>query len=79
VVGKFDGKDYSVSGDPNSDTREYTKVNDHLLRYTVKKGGEITMVGRVGVASDGKTRTVSATDTYAVKHRLSTTSVFDKE
>ena len=78
-VGKFDGKDYSVSGDPNSDTREYTKVNDHLLRYTVKKGGEITMVGRVGVTSDGKTRTVSATDTYAVKQRLSTTSVFDKE
>ncbi len=28
--GKFDGKDYPVTGDPNSDARSYTKVNGLL-------------------------------------------------
>src|SRR5437763_1494780 len=27
-TGKFDGKDYPVTGDPNSDSRSYRKVND---------------------------------------------------
>ena len=29
--GKIDGKDYPLTGDPNSDTRSYTKVNDRTL------------------------------------------------
>ena len=30
-TGRFDGKDYPVTGDPNSDARSYTKVNDRTL------------------------------------------------
>jgi hypothetical protein len=78
-TGQFDGKDYPVTGDPNSETRAYTKLNDHLLRYTVKKGGKETTVGRVGIASDGKSRTATGTGTNAEKgERASTTSVFEK-
>src|SRR5439155_4547404 len=40
--GKFDGKDYPVTGDPNGDTRSYTKVNDRTLHVTVKKNGKVT-------------------------------------
>src|ERR1700755_2651025 len=29
--GKWDGKDYEVTGDPSADTRAYTKVDDHTL------------------------------------------------
>src|SRR6185369_6914060 len=43
-TGNFDGKDYPVTGDHNSDTRAYTKHNDHNLRYKVKKGGKETTV-----------------------------------
>jgi len=78
-TGKFDGKDYPVTGDPNADTREYTKVNDHLLRFTGKKGGKVTMIGRIGVAPDGKTRTVTTTGTDAKGQKVSTTSVYDKQ
>ena len=78
-TGKFDGKDYPVTGDPNSDTREYTKVDDHLLRFTGKKGVEATMIGRVGVGPDGKTRTVTTTGTNAQGQKVSTTSVYDKK
>jgi hypothetical protein len=78
-TGRFDGKDYPVTGDPTSETREYTKVNDHLLRFTGKKRGEDTMIGRVGVAPDGKTRAVTTTSANGEGKRVSTTAVYDKK
>ena len=30
-TGKYDGKDYPVTGDPTSDMRSYTKIDDHTL------------------------------------------------
>src|ERR1700751_6416597 len=32
-TGKFDGKDYAVTGDPKSDMRSYTKINDRTLSF----------------------------------------------
>jgi hypothetical protein len=58
-TGKFDGKDYSVTGDPTSDMRSYTKLDDRTLDFKVKKRGKITVTGRVVVAADGKSRTVT--------------------
>src|SRR4026207_1735356 len=54
--GKFDGKDYEVTGDPNSDMRSYTKVNDQTLNMIVKKGGKVVAQGRIVVAAAGKRR-----------------------
>src|SRR6266498_774186 len=42
-TGKFDGKDYPVTGDPESDARSYKEVDDHTLSLTVKKGGKVTL------------------------------------
>ena len=53
-TGNFDGKDYSVTGDPVADTRSYTKVDDRTLNFTVKKGGKIVDTGRLVVSTDGK-------------------------
>ncbi len=36
-TGKFDGKDYPVKGDPNSDSRSYTRKGIHELDFMVKK------------------------------------------
>ena len=46
-TGKFDGKDYPVTGDPNSDARSYKKIGARTLELTVKKDGKITAC-RVG-------------------------------
>ena len=62
-IGKLDGKDYSVTGDPTSDMRSYTKLDDRTLDFTGKKGGKITVTGRVVVAADGKSRTVTTSGT----------------
>jgi len=62
-TGRFDGKEYPVSGDPIADMRSYTRVDDRTLNFTGKKGGKITVNGRVVVAADGKSRTVTTTGT----------------
>jgi hypothetical protein len=46
-TGKFDGKDYPVTGDPTSDARAYKQVDDHTLGLTVKKDGKVTITGKI--------------------------------
>jgi hypothetical protein len=78
-TGKFDGKDYPVTGDPNSDMRSYKKVDDHTLAMTVKKGGKVTATGRIVVSADGKSRTVSTSGTDSQGKKASNKVVYDKQ
>ena len=78
-TGKFDGKDYPVTGDPSSDARSYTKVDDHTLQLTVKKDGKVTTTGSIVVSADGKTRTVTTSGTDAKGNKVSSTAVYDKQ
>jgi len=78
-TGKFDGKDYPVTGDPNSDMRSYTKVDDHTLGLNLKKGGKITTSGRIVVSPDGKSRTVTTSGTDPQGKKVNSTVVYDKQ
>lgn len=78
-TGKFDGKDYAVTGDSTSDMRSYTKVNDHTMAFSAKKAGKVTTSGRIVVAADGKSRTVTATATDANGKKIAITAVYDKQ
>jgi hypothetical protein len=78
-VGKFDGKDYPVAGDPTSDMPSYKKIDDRTLEVTVKKGGKVTATGRIVVAADGKSRTVTTTSTDAKGNKISVTAAYDKQ
>ena len=78
-TGKFDGKDYPVVGDPNSDARSYTTVEGNTLEMTIKKGGKVTMTGRIAVSADGKTRTVTLNGTDAQGQNFTSTAVYDKQ
>jgi hypothetical protein len=78
-TGKFDGKEYPVTGDPNSDARFYKKVDDRTLEMTVKKGGKTTVTGRIEVSADGKTRTVTTTGTDSSGKKATNIAVYDKE
>jgi hypothetical protein len=77
--GKFDGKDYPVTGDAYSDTRSYNKVNDRTLAFTNKKANKIMQSGRVVVEADGKTRTVTSNGTDSKGKKFTTTAVYDKQ
>ena len=78
-TGKFDGKDYPVTGNPNSDTRSYTKIDDHTLEFKVKNGGKVTTNGRVVVSADGKSRTVTTSGTDPQGKKFKSTAVYDKQ
>jgi hypothetical protein len=78
-TGKFDGKDYPVTGDPTSDMRSYKKVDEHTLTFTGTKGGKPTLTGRVVISADGKTRTVNVTAIDAKGNKASGTAVYDKQ
>jgi hypothetical protein len=78
-TGKFDGKDYAVTGDPTADMRSYKMVNDHTLSLTNKKDGKATMTGRIVVSKDGKTRTVTISGKDAKGKKVSSTAVYDKQ
>ena len=78
-TGKFDGKDYPVTGDATADTRSYTRVNDRTLTFENKKAGKVTLTGRVVVSADGKTRTITTTSTDSTGKKVSSVGVYDKQ
>jgi len=78
-TGKFDGKDYPVTGDPTSDKRSYMKIDDRTLGLNVKKGGKNTISGRIAVSVDGKTRTVTVRGTDPTGKKFQSTAVYDKQ
>ena len=78
-TGKFDGKDYPVTGDPTSDMRSYKQVDDHTLAITIKKGGKVTGTGTIVVSADGKSRTVTISTTDSKGKKVSSTAVYDKQ
>jgi len=78
-TGKFDGKDYPVTGDASADMRSYSKVNDRTLSFTQKKAGKAVLTGKIVVSADGKTRTVTTTSTTADGKKVDSTAVYDKQ
>src|SRR5439155_13455951 len=78
-TGKFDGKDYAVTGDPKSDMRAYKKVDDHTLTFTVKKDGKTTATGRIVVAADGKSRMVIAKGAGEQGKKSKEKAAYDKQ
>jgi phage gp45-like len=78
-IGKFDGKDYPVTGDPSSDTRSIKQVDDRTLELTVKKDGKVTIKGKIVIAADGKSRTLTASGTDAAGKKIESASFYDKQ
>ncbi len=79
-VGKFDGKDYPVTGDTvTGDTRSAKKINDHTVAISLKKDGKVTATGRIVIAADGKSRTVTLSGTDSMGKKTHSSAVYDKQ
>ena len=78
-TGKFDGKEYPVTGDVNSDSRSYKKINDRTYEVSAKKGDKVTVSGRVVVSADGKTRTARVKGTRPSGEKFETTAIYEKQ
>jgi len=68
-----------VTGNPTTDSRAYKKINDHTLEATGKKDGKVTITVKITVSADGKTRTVTGSQTDAAGKKVAMTAVYDKQ
>ncbi len=78
-TGKFDGKEYALTGDSSNDMRSYKVVNDHTILAISKKGGKETYSARIVLSADGKSRTVTVSGTDASGAKVTSTQVYDKQ
>jgi hypothetical protein len=78
-TGKFDGKDYPVTGDSHQSARSYTKVGANTLKFNVKSGDKVVLSGSIVIAADGMSRTVTASGMSASGKKFSYTAVYDKQ
>src|ERR1041385_3386104 len=76
--GKFDGKDYPITGDATSDTRSFKLNGEHKIDMVSKKAGKEVGDGTIVVAEDGKTRTVTSNMTNAKGEKVTSTLAYDK-
>jgi hypothetical protein len=78
-TGKFDGKDYPVTGDATSDTRSYKKIDDRTMEATAKKDGKVTLTAQIAISADGKTRTLTTHSTDSTGKKITSTGVYEKQ
>jgi len=78
-TGKYDGKDYPVTGDPTSDSRSVKRIDDHTLHAVAKKDGKVVLTAHIVLSADSKTRTVTTTSTDSKGAKVTSTAVYDKQ
>lgn len=78
-VGKYDGKQYPVKGNPDMDSGAYKKVDAHTFKYTGMKGSKPGPSSTITYSADGKTRTNKNTFIDAQGKKVSGSSVYEKQ
>jgi hypothetical protein len=78
-VGKFDGKAYPSKGNLSWNSAAYKVINDRTNDITTWKDGKMAWSGRITVAADGKSRTVTMNGTDGKGKKFSGKAVYDKE
>jgi len=78
-TGKFDGKDYPLTGDASADMRSYKTIDDRTTEGITKKDGKVLSTTRIVVAADGKSRTVTNDGTDSAGKKTHSETVYDKQ
>lgn len=78
-VSKFDGKEVPYEGNPDADTASPMKIDDNSYSNTWKKGGKVTISGKLVVSANGKTLTITQGGTNAKGEAVNITAVFNKQ
>ena len=78
-TGKFDGKDYPVTGDPSADTRSLKLVSPGHYELTNKKDGKAVVTGTLEFSADNKTRTLTMHMTDAAGKKMTSVAVYDRQ
>jgi hypothetical protein len=77
--GKFDGKDYKVTGSPLLDTVAVRRIDALTSEATGKKEGKVILTTKGVISEEGKTETTVWTGTDEKGQPQSWTTVMDKQ
>ena len=75
----FDGKDESITGNPNADTAAVTKKDETTNEIVYKKDGKVTQTATNAISADGKTVTVTFHRTDAQGKPVTTVAVYERQ
>jgi hypothetical protein len=78
-TGKFDGKDYPVTGGAPSEVRSVRRINSRTLLTRVKRDGKVIISTRIDLSPDGKSRVVTSTVTNAHGQKVKSVAYYDKQ
>lgn len=56
-IGRFDGKDYPMTGAPGRDTLAMARIDDRIIMGVYKKQGQVTYAFVRSLSEDGRTMT----------------------
>jgi hypothetical protein len=59
MTGAYDGKEYSVTGNPDADTIMLKRIDANRGESTFSKGGKVMAVNKRTLSADGKTLTIA--------------------
>jgi len=78
MTGKYDGKDYPMTGNPAADTVSFKRIDDHKGESTFKKDGKVVATNTRTLSADGKTLTIVSKGTTADGKPRTDTQVFER-
>ena len=78
-TGKFDGKEYPVTGDPASDTRSLKLASPGHYVLSNGKDGKTIVTGTVEFSADNKTRTLTTHMTDAAGKKVTSIAVYERQ
>jgi hypothetical protein len=78
-TGKYDGKDYPMTGNPDADTIAVQRIDPYTAKSVMKKDGKVVMQTTRKVSKDGKTATFTTHGTNAKGEKVDNVLVFDKQ
>jgi hypothetical protein len=74
----YDGKDYPLTGDPDSDAISFKRIDASTIEFTQKKAGKVVITGKRTLAKDGKVMTIASTGTNAKGQAINSVQVFER-
>jgi hypothetical protein len=75
----YDGQPHPLPGDPDQDTRSYTRIDANTLISASTKAGKLVQVATLVLSPDSRTITITTRGTNAGGQQVNTVAVYDKQ
>src|SRR6516165_7176549 len=75
----YDGQTHPLTGNPNADARNYTRVDANTVISASMKGGKLLQVTIIVLSQDGRTITTTGRGIDATGQHVNSVAVYEKQ